>query len=304
MIEVSDYDFFNYDYSQYWSSRKYEDLAEKHVLENIFSTKSGNWFLDIGGSYGRLVPTYYKSYTHPVILDYSLKTLQKNYEIIKKRFPNVELIAANAYHLPFKDNTYDGGVMVRVLHHISKPDRYLKEASRIMSKDSTYVQEFANKVNIKASCRALLHFDFKFFSQEPYQQPTAKNFEGTAAGQEALFLNFHPTYVARLLRKNQFSIIEKFGCSYLRSGFVKKILGEDTMIKLEYILQPLLKNTNISPSTIFETKLQKSERNGVIQAKNLEEILICPKCLGNLYFTKDTATCEHCSIKYFKKDNI
>jgi len=118
MIEVSNYDFFDYDYAQYWKVRQYEDQAEKHVLEQIFKDKNGKWFVDIGGSYGRLTPTYYNSYTNPILLDYSLKTLQKNYSVIKKQFPNVELIAANAYHMPFKDNVFDGGLMVRVLHHI------------------------------------------------------------------------------------------------------------------------------------------------------------------------------------------
>lgn len=304
MIEVSDYDFFDYDYSQYWKSRKYEDLSEKHVLEKIFKTKTGDWFLDIGGSYGRLTPTYYKNYTHPIILDYSLKTLQRNFSIVKKRFPNVELIAANAYHMPFKANTCDAGLMVRVLHHISEPNRYFKELERVMHNDSVYVQEFANKVNFKASLRAILHLNFKFFSKEPYQQPSAKNFEGTTTGQEAIFFNFHPTYVAELLKTDGFNITNKYGCSYLRSGLLKRILGEDIMIKLEYILQSILRNTNISPSTIFETNVQKSSENNGTKADKLKDILICPKCHEDLIFKEDTAYCKGCGTKYIKKDNI
>ena len=63
MTDVSDYDKFDYDYSQYWNSRMYEDMAEKHLLHKLFSNKKGEVFLDIGGSYGRLTSTYYDKYS-------------------------------------------------------------------------------------------------------------------------------------------------------------------------------------------------------------------------------------------------
>jgi len=304
MIEVSNYDFFDYDYAQYWKVRKYEDSAEKHVLEKIFKNKKGKWFVDIGGSYGRLTPTYYNSYTNPILLDYSLKTLQKNYSIIKKLFPHVEMIAANAYHMPFRDDVFDGGLMVRVLHHISEPTVYFNELKRIMHTDSSYVQEFANKVNLKASLRAVFHFNFKFFSKEPYQQPTSKNFEGTESGQEAIFFNYHPSFVSSALKNIGFDIQNKYGCSYLRFQALKKILGDNNMLKMEYFLQKRLKATNISPSIIFETKLHESKSKTKIEPGELRDILVCPKCLGKLAFKDSTADCKSCNKTYVKEDNI
>lgn len=302
MIEISNYDFFDYDYSQYWKSRKYEDAAEKKVLEKIFSRKEGKWFVDIGGSYGRLTPTYYNSYTNPIILDYSLKTLQKNYPTIKKMFPNIEMIAANAYHMPFREDTFDGGLMVRVLHHIAQPVEYYKELRRIMHSGSTYVQEFANKVNFKASLRALLHFNFSYFTKEPYQQPTSKNFEGTKAGEEAIFLSYHPSHVRSMLSGQKFEIENKYGCSYLRSTTLKKLLGENFRIKIESVLQKLLKTTNLPPSVIFEAKL--SGDNNVVQATDLKDVLVCPKCFGELDFYDNKAQCKCCDKTYKKEENI
>ncbi len=302
MIEVSNYDFFDYDYSQYWKSRKYEDSAEKQVLGKIFSQKKGKWFVDIGGSYGRLTTTYYDSYTNPIILDYSLKTLQKNYPIIKKQFPNIEMIAANAYHMPFMEDTFDGGLMVRVLHHIAQPSEYYKELKRIMHNGSTYVQEFANKVNFKASLRALLHIDFKYFSKDPYQQPTSKNFEGTKEGEEAIFLSYHPSHVKSLLESQQFEIENKYGCSYLRSILLKKILGDNLRIKLESVLQKLLKTTNIPPSVIFEAKLSGDTKE--VSASMLKDVLVCPKCFGALDFYDNEAHCKCCDKTYKKEENI
>lgn len=304
MIEVSNYDFFDYDYAQYWKVRKYEDSAEKHILEKIFKQKKGSWFVDIGGSYGRLTPTYYNSYSNPIILDYSLKTLQKNYPVIKKQFPNIEMIAANAYHMPFRENVFDGGLMVRVLHHISEPTVYFNELKRIMHDNSTYIQEFANKVNLKASLRAVLHLNFKFFSKEPYQQPTSKNFEGTETGQEAIFFNYHPSFVSGTLKNIGFEIQNKYGCSYLRFQGLKKILGDNNMLKMEYALQKGLKTTNIPPSVIFETKLQKSKSKDKVKTQKLTDILVCPRCFGELTFKETTAHCKCCDKTYRKEENI
>jgi len=134
MTKVTDYDLFGYDYTNYWKDRRYENESEKMLLSKIFRNKNGNWFLDIGGSYGRLTSTYYSKYTNPVILDYSLQTLTKNKDILKTKYPNIQLIAANAYKLPFKDNSFDGALMVRVLHHIEKPSTYFKELFRTITK--------------------------------------------------------------------------------------------------------------------------------------------------------------------------
>lgn len=304
MIEVSNYDFFDYDYAQYWKVRQYEDCAEKHLLEKIFSDKKGKWFIDIGGSYGRLTPTYYNSYTNPIVLDYSLKTLQKNHSTIKKQFPNIEMIAANAYHMPFKENMFDGGLMVRVLHHISEPVVYFNELKRIMHNDSSYVQEFANKVNLKASLRAIFHLNFKFFSKEPYQQPTSKNFEGTETGQEAIFFNYHPSFVSGTLSNVGFEIQNKYGCSYLRFPALKKLLGDQNMLKIEYFLQKLLKTSNIPPSIVFETKLKKVHEDMEIKTSELKDILVCPKCFGELSFKENSAHCKCCNKTYVKSENI
>lgn len=302
MTRVSDYDLFDYDYTSYWKSRNYEDQAEKHVFKKIFSSKKGKWFLDIGGSYGRLASTYYNQYTNPIVLDYSLKTLQRNSNILKKQYPHLELIAANAYHMPFKDNSFDGAIMVRVLHHILEPELYFKEVNRILNNDATYIQEFANKVNIKAVLRAIFHLNMGLLSEDPYQQPTKNNFEGTKNGEQTIFVNFHPSYIKKMLQENQFKVIKKYGCSYLRSQKLKRIFGDKILLLKEYILQFLFANTNFPPSIIFESRAQKSQPKSI--SKRIEDVLVCPKCHGSLKFDRDIAYCKSCDTQYEKKENI
>jgi ubiquinone/menaquinone biosynthesis C-methylase UbiE len=306
MPDISDYDKLDYDYSKYWQERLYENLAEKNLLNKIFEDDKGNWFVDVGGSYGRITSTYYNSYKHPVILDYSLKTLIKNKAVIKSKYPKVTLIAANAYKMPFKESSFDGGLMVRVLHHIEKPQEYFKEAKRILKEDAKYVQEFPNKVHIKAKIRALFRKDFSFFSEDPYKQPIGKNLEGSKKEDGGIFLNYHPAYIKSLLEKNDFVIKKKFGCSFLRSQTIKKLLGIDLMVFVEKILQKTLSWTNIPPSIFFETTLRKKEtKKTTEQNSNLEDILVCPSCKGELSFEKEGyAECKRCNLQFFKKDDI
>ncbi|KKR05532.1 MAG: hypothetical protein UT34_C0002G0039 [candidate division WS6 bacterium GW2011_GWF2_39_15] len=300
-MKVSDYDQYKYDYKEYWKDRSYENDAERHLLRKTFAKLKGDWFIDIGGSFGRNLDLYYSKYEHPVILDYSLLTLQKNQSEILKTFPNTILIAANAYNLPFRDNSFDGGLMVRVLHHINKPEAYFKELKRVMSQESIYIQEFANKIHIKAALKNLLKPNLSFFSTEPYQQPTHGNHEGTK-GEDTYFLNFHPKHIRRLLEENSFVPMKKCGVSYFRIPFLKKHLPNAILRFFETFMQLLLGWTSIAPSIFFISK----KINGVSsqKAQRLEDILICPKCNGSLQFTEERAQCVQCKTIYRQDKGI
>ncbi|MGI5897894.1 MAG: class I SAM-dependent methyltransferase [Candidatus Dojkabacteria bacterium] len=300
--EVTDYDLFGYDYSSYWKNRGYENLAEKNVLNKIFREETGIWFLDIGGSYGRLTSTYYPSYSNPIICDFSMKTLQKNRDSILSRYPNAILLAGNAYKLPFKNNTFDGALMVRVLHHIEDVPTYFKEIARVMANNSTYVQEIPNKVHLKASIKALLQLNFKFFDKTPYEHPLS-NGEGTREGLKGIFFNYHPKDIKEKLEEVGFTIKRKYGCSYLRIPFLKKIFNEDIMMFFERIFQNTLSWTNISPSIIFVSKVKKGKKRNI--TGDLNQILLCPKCKSDLLFKSSTeAQCKKCKTKYKKENDI
>jgi ubiquinone/menaquinone biosynthesis C-methylase UbiE len=235
-----------------------------------------------------------------VILDYSLKTLQKNKDIITKEFSNTLFIAANAYKMPFKEDVFDGGLMVRVLHHIEKQKEYFEEVARIFKKNGIYIQEFANKRHIKARIKAVLNGDKSINSQKPYQQPTI-HLEG-AKGDGVSFLNYHSKYIKKLLEKSGFYVEDKQGCSYLRIPIIKKILGTQLVTFLEKILQKIFKNSDIPPSIFFKTKLDTDSKGD--KYNNLSEILVCPECKNQLSFNKDKAQCTKCYKKFIKKEGI
>ncbi len=302
MTKLADYDKYNYDYKDYWDNRSYEDLAERHLINNALEGIKGERFIDIGGSYGRLLDTYKNRFKQCVIIDYSFNTLQKYSKQILDLAPNCTLIAANAYFLPFKNNSFDGGMMVRVLHHISDIEKYSKELTRILSNKSIFLQELANKIHIKARLKALFKLDFKMFNETPYQQPSQGNFEGTE-GEDSVFLNFHPKYIKRFLQKHFSSIIIKRGCSFLRMPSLKNLFSTKQLMSIEKLLQNTLSWTNIPPSIFYIIRLLKSNTENVLFGDTVE-ILACPKCKSDLYQGKNYFECKKCKTQYNIVDNI
>lgn len=302
MNKIANYDTLSYDYRQYWKDREYENSAERVVLEKLLKNEKGNWFIDIGGSYGRLTPSYYKKYNNCIILDYSLKTLQNNYEYIQKNFSNTTMIAANAYHLPFKDAAFDGGLMVRVLHHIEKPNEYFTEAYRVFRNQAIYIQEYANKKHLKAIFKALFKLDFSVFNKTPYQQPTKENYEGARKGAYVPFFNYHPKWINETLQKEGFKILSTVGCSFFRINLLKKIFNTNILISLEMIAQSFFSWCNISPSIFVKSSVEK--KNSTDKYTKLEDILSCPKCKDELDIDRNSAVCKNCKEKYEKKENI
>jgi len=298
--ELVNYDGYNYDYSTYWKGREYENKAEHIVVEKLLAKEGGDWFIDIGGSYGRLADSYAHRYKNCIILDYSLKTLKKNKDCITKNFPNTILIAANAYKMPFRKEVFNGGIMVRVLHHIENQKDYFEEIARILKKDGIYVQEFANKRHLKARIRAFLLGDKSIKDEKPYQQPTI-HLEG-AKGGGVSFLNYHPKYIERLLEESGFNVEKKQGCSYLRIPLLKKVFGTKFLLFFERILQTTLSKSNIPPSIFLKSELEKGSKGE--KYSNLKEILFCPSCKSSLNFKKNSCICEQCKKKYIKKDGI
>ncbi len=301
MNKVSNYDEFDYDYKTYWDAREYEDEAEKIVLRGFFKNLKGNFYLDIGGSFGRNLQVYDNPNVTPIILDYSIKTLQKNRERILKQNAKTQLVAANAYHMPFKESSVDASMMIRVLHHIENQKGLFHEIKRITKPKGFFILEYANKMHLKARLRWILKLQFNNFSTLPYQQPSQGNFEGSQEGENAIFLNFHPRYIKKLLRESNFKVLKSTNCSFFRINFLKKNIPIPTLIALEKFSQKFLSWKNIAPSIIIKT-IQEKDEGAKKKFKSFENILCCPKCKSDLSMKEDKAICNTCN-KIFKKEN-
>ncbi len=313
-VDITDYDKYKYDYSKYWEGRDYEHLAEKNVLKGLFSKVSGTWFIDIGGSYGRHTEQYYKKFHNCVLCDYSINSLKKAQKLHQeKRIDNVVLVAANIYNMPFKDESFDVAMMIRVLHHLQKTDLAISEISRTFCNTGHLILEYANKMHIKNILKWIFTLNIKnLFSTKPLTHKTSNSAEGTKA--KGIFINYHPFHVKQLLENNGLKLITSKCTSFFRIPFIKRLVSNKILMFHEKLFQKLFSWTKLTPSVItLSQKMEKSstdhkdhkeENSTAPEFKTLESILCCPNCKTDLDQTGGTFVCKNCKTKFPKVGKI
>ncbi len=322
-MKISDYDSTDYDYADYWQGREYENAVEsmaiRHLLgRHLRDRQKGGVFIDIGGSFGRLTPLYAPLFRQNIILDYSLNTLRKYRSKIQKTNKNVILIAGNLYHLPFRPGTFDGGLMMRVMHHIEEPDRYFEELARVLKPGAIFLQEFANKIHMKARIRNLLGKQPRLYDQTPYQQPHTDESSGLpgeddprADSDANIFLNYHPKHLRTVAQSHDLRIRNVRGLSFFRMPFLKRRIPTKLLRRLDGLLQAIPFVASLAPSMIYTLqKAMTDERVGGGDAGegpadvSITDILVCPSCKGGLHFDADKAECRGCGKSFDKVDGI
>ncbi len=105
---------------------------------------SGGRIIDIGCGFGRLADCYIGRFRRAVMLDGSLPLLRRARE---KSGGSGLCVAADVCRLPFKEGTFDAALMVRVLHHLPRPEACLSEVRRVLEGDGRLVMSYSNKRN-------------------------------------------------------------------------------------------------------------------------------------------------------------
>lgn len=248
MPDIADYDKSGYDYTKYWEGRQYELKVEKLTLTKLLPPR-GDSILDIGGGYGRLMDVYCSRFLQCTILDYSTTLLniaikRANQQGVK----NLQIIQGDAYHLPFSDNNFDCAMMIRVLHHLEKPQLAIAEISRVLKHNGIFILEMANKINLKALIREMLKGNLLFRQNEaPLKISTT-----TIQSQEGIFYNFHPKYIEKLLKENEFEVQQQLSVSNLRSPTLKEIIPSSILLKIDQLIEPLFTRFYLGPSIWFK----------------------------------------------------
>jgi ubiquinone/menaquinone biosynthesis C-methylase UbiE len=236
-----------YDYPHYWETRDYEHLAETVALKNFLSKipkiKS---VIDIGGGYGRLTPYYSFRAKKTILTDPSAKLLS----VARKKLghkKNIVFIQSSWEHLKtkFKAGSIDLAIMVRVMHHITNPDKAFAAVSRLLRPGGYFILEFANKSHIKAALKELSHGNITYLMDiSPIDIRSKKSIK-----QKTLpFINYHPDTISSSLANNGFTIKSKLSVSNIRSTFLKKNLPVNTLLAIEKLLQGPLAQFNFGPS--------------------------------------------------------
>lgn len=236
-----------YDYVSYWEGREYEHRSEviavSAFLQKIKSVKS---ILDIGGGYGRLVPTYIFRAKKVILSDPSSKLLKIAREKYKDKL-NLKFIHSSLDTLVSKisKNSIDLIIMVRVVHHINDLDSTFSIIKKMLKKRGYLILEFANKEHLKARLSAISRGNYAFLKET---QPTDIRSQRHVKMGTLPFINYHPETIVKLLNKYNFEIIEKRSVSNIRSPLMKQLFPVDLLLWFENLLQKPLSKINFGPS--------------------------------------------------------
>ncbi len=109
--------------------------SEKHIFESLtkFSELSKyNLILEIGCGTGYCFSGYSSFKNEPFVIgvDISLESLKK----CNTNFRNFSFILCDADYLPFRSETFDGVVMINLLHHVPNYKRTIEESTKVMKR--------------------------------------------------------------------------------------------------------------------------------------------------------------------------
>ena len=293
-------DYQEDDFRGYWDSgcKSLLHQCECEIIKRLLPP-SDAWFIDIGCGYGRLTPTYLDSKKRIVAVDYSTKHL----EMACNAYPqdNMFFVAADAYHLPFRDRVFTSGLCVRLFHHIASPEAFLGEFSRVFMNEASVVFNYMNKRNLMRVLRYGLgscEHDHKEISR-------------------VLFAT-HPKFFARLTGNSGFKTICQEGTG-LTHQIAHRCRVMERLVDAAPRLIPLLAVAErIGRLTLGRLRLalmqyvllhKVSDDNklssGAPQPQSLIDILLCPGCRSiELCEDENGIECTQCGTSYPKHGRI
>lgn len=249
------YDTF--DYPKYWLGRAYEDRAEKMAIRRFLAQipkEHQHSLIDIGGGFGRLAEVYAPIFSKCLLVDPSGRLLAQAQKRLKD-FPHIQIQKGSVEALPCQENEFDVALLVRLIHHLKDPYLAFLEAHRVLKPGGFLILEFANKIHFRACLRAWLKKDFDYSKSFI---PVSQSTQETSEEKEVLFLNHHPKFIQKELKRAGFKVISCLSVSNLRYPWLKRILPLRALLFFEAICQRLLVFCHFGPSIFL--LCQKSNR--------------------------------------------
>lgn len=286
-IPVCNYEGSDYQNS-FWEQggREYEDACEVVALRRLLPASGGKRLLELGAGAGRNTPRY-TGYEEITLVDYSRTQLEQARARLGDS-PRYRYVAADIYYLPFAAGVFDASTMIRTLHHMVEPRLALAQVRHALAPGACFVLEFANKQNLKAVLRYLVHRQsWNPFSPEPVEF-VALNFD------------FHPATVRAWLRANDFLIERQLTVSHFRIGLFKRLLPTRALVGMDSLAQLTGDLWQLSPSVFVGARAV-----GPAPAELPAFAFRCPACgAGPLEDTPPELVCPACGRSYPVQDGI
>lgn len=247
MKRVAHYDKYNY--RAFWQGRDYEWQADRLALERLLDKIDypREKLIDVGCGFGRNAPSYALMWKGAILFDPSRRILDEA-KANNRKFHNLVFVRGVAEKLPFAQSSFDTVVCIRVLHHLSDPEKAVREFSRVLRKNGCLVLEVANKRHIKAVIESFWSGGFwRVLDHSSVDKRSAESVRKKTIA----FINYNPETIRRLLEKNGFAVEEVLSVSNLRGLPVARLLSTKVVLGLERALQPVLGRWWFGPSIYF-----------------------------------------------------
>ena len=285
-LPVCDYEGSNYQES-FWEhgGRAYEDGVEAVALERLLPP-DGELLLEVGAGAGRNTPRY-RAFQRIVLLDYSLTQLQQAQARLG-RSERYVYVAADVYRLPFVPGLFDAATMIRVLHHISEPQKALQQIRARMRPGGVFILEYANKRNLKAILRYFLRRqDWSPFARESVEFAP-------------LNFDFHPAAVRHWLGEAGFILERQLTVSHFRMSLLKRLLPVRLLVWLDSLAQFTGNWWQLTPSVFARSRVVGK---GAIASSGA--FFRCPECgAEDLEEMPDRVICLACRKEWLLRDGI
>ena len=283
---VCDYEGSDYQAS-FWEQgeREYEDQVEAVALRRLLPS-GGNLLLEVGAGAGRNTSRY-TGFKQIVLVDYSLTQLQQAQERLG-RSERYIYVAADAYRLPFQVGLFDTATMIRVLHHMAEPELALDQVQRVLSPGGVFILEYANKQNLKAILRYVLH------------RQSWSPFSLEAVEFTKLNYDFHPKAVQSWLQSAGFVLERQLTVSHFRLALLKRLVPVRWLVWLDSLVQHTGNWWQLTPSVFT-----RSHRENEPAYPTARGFFQCPECSTGLNQPQtDYLTCSGCGRVWAIRDGI
>jgi SAM-dependent methyltransferase len=241
---ATQYDDPRHNYRRYWEGREYEHASEEIAIRRLLKGRHFGRGAGVGGGFGR-IRLLLTEYADEVTLAEPSRQQLELAEDFLTEHPEVARRQMQADSLDFPDGSLDLVTMIRVMHHLPKPEAELGEIARVLTTGGTLVLEVANYWHARNRARHALR-------RRPLpRDPVDIRSEERRREGGIPFVNHNPHTVIGQLGHAGFRVEKTLSVSNLRSPHLKRMLPQGAMLSAERVLQPALARTWFGPSVFF-----------------------------------------------------
>jgi SAM-dependent methyltransferase len=133
-------DYAGFDFAGLWSGREKVSEIERTVVGRALARGDARRVLEIGTGFGRLLPTLLSLGGEVLATDLDVASLEAR--AATDGPARVRRVAANLFHLPFRNGSFTGATMIRVYHHLLEPAAAFRELGRVLRGGARFVVSY------------------------------------------------------------------------------------------------------------------------------------------------------------------